>query len=126
MLTNVLGGPLRACCADPVTGFFRDGYCRTGPADRGLHTVCARMTREFLEFSRLRGNDLSTPVPEFDFPGLNDGDLWCVCVQRWAEAFRAGCAPPVVLEACHISVLEFVDLQDLKLHAVRARSESGD
>jgi uncharacterized protein len=124
MLTNVLGGTLRACCTDPVTGFYRDGYCRTGPDDLGLHTVCARMTREFLEFSRLRGNDLSTPVPEFGFHGVSEGDHWCLCVQRWAEALRAGCAPPVVLEACHISVLEFVDLEDLKLHAVPAASES--
>lgn len=120
MLTNVLGGPMRPCCTDPATGFYRDGYCRTGPEDLGLHTVCARMTAKFLEFSRLRGNDLSTPVPEFGFMGLVDGDYWCLCVQRWAEALRAGCAPPVVLEACHISALEFVDLEDLKAHAVEA------
>src|SRR5215213_3583748 len=126
MLTNVLGGPLRACCTDPVTGFFRDGYCRTGADDVGLHTVCARMTREFLEFSRLRGNDLSTPAPDFGFPGLSEGDHWCLCVQRWAEALRAGKAPAVVLEACHISALEFVDLDDLKAHAVPAVSESED
>jgi uncharacterized protein len=123
MLTNVLGGPLRPCCMDPATGYFRDGYCRTGSSDLGLHTVCARLTREFLEFSRSRGNDLSTPVPEFGFLGLAEGDRWCLCVQRWAEALRAGCAPPVILEACHVSALEFVDLEDLKAHAAPAASE---
>ena len=120
MLTNVLGGPLRPCCSDPATGFYRDGYCRTSAEDIGQHTVCARMTSEFLEFARLRGNDLATPVPEFGFLGVSEGDHWCLCVQRWAEALRAGCAPPVVLEACHISALEFVDLESLKAHAVPA------
>lgn len=91
-----------------------------------MHTVCARMTREFLAFSRRRGNDLSAPVPEFGFLGLVEGDLWCLCVQRWAEALRAGCAPPVVLEACHISALEFVDLDDLKANAVPAATEPED
>jgi hypothetical protein len=117
MVTNVLGGPLQPCCFQPMTGFYRDGWCRTGPGDHGLHTVCARMTREFLEFSRARGNDLSTPRPEYDFPGLKPGDHWCVCVTRWVEAFEAGCAPPVRLEACHVSVLEFADLEHLKAHA---------
>jgi hypothetical protein len=118
MQTNVLGGPLRCCCKRPLTGFYRDGFCRTGPGDHGLHTVCTRMTREFLEFSFAAGNDLSTPQPEYGFPGLKEGDRWCVCVERWREALEAGCAPPVVLEACHVSALEFVNLEDLTAHAV--------
>jgi uncharacterized protein (DUF2237 family) len=118
MRTNVLGQDLQSCCQNPMTGFYRDGYCRTGPDDRGLHTVCAQVTAEFLNFSRLQGNDLTTPRPEYAFPGLVDGDRWCLCVQRWQEAFVAGCAPPVILEACHISALEFVDLESLKAHAV--------
>jgi uncharacterized protein len=117
--TNVLGGKLECCCRNPITGFYRDGYCRTGPGDDGLHTVCAIMTDEFLEFSTERGNDLSTPVPEYDFPGLISGDRWCLCVTRWQEAFEAGCAPPVVLEATHISALEFVSLEDLRAHAAQ-------
>ncbi|MFN7561763.1 MAG: DUF2237 family protein [Prosthecobacter sp.] len=117
MPSNVLGTPLKACCHDPLTGFYRDGYCRTGPDDKGMHTVCAVMTAEFLLFSRSRGNDLSTPVPEFDFPGLQPGDKWCLCISRWAEALKAGQAPLVVLEACHIHALEFVSLEDLKAHA---------
>ena len=119
--TNVLGGPLRCCCRKPRTGFYRDGFCRAGPGDLGLHTVCARMTPEFLEFSVAAGNDLVTPLPDYDFPGLLAGDSWCLCVERWREALLAGCAPPVVLEACHVSVLEFVDLDDLKAHAVAPR-----
>jgi len=117
MPTNVLGSPLQACCMNPRTGFFRDGYCRTGPDDVGLHTVCAVVTDEFLEFSRRRGNDLTTPRPEFDFPGLKPGDSWCLCVRRWAEALAAGKAPDVVLEATHLSALEFVSLEDLRAHA---------
>jgi len=116
MPTNVLGQPLEACCHSPRTGFFRDGYCRTGSDDSGLHTVCAVMTADFLAFSRGRGNDLSTPRPEFDFPGLKAGDRWCLCVSRWAEAFGEGKAPPVVLEATHLSALEFVNLEDLRTH----------
>ena len=114
---NVLGGELENCSMSPMTGFYRDGCCRTGPGDVGLHTVCAEMTAEFLTFSRLRGNDLSTPQPDFDFPGLEPGDRWCICVERWKEAFAAGKAPPVVLAATHISVLEFVDLEELERHA---------
>ena len=118
MQTNVLGGPLRCCCKRPPTGYYRDGFCHTGPGDYGLHTVCVRLTREFLEFSVAAGNDLSTPRPEYDFPGLTEGGRWCVCVERWREALEAGCAPPVMLESCHVSVLEFVDLEELKSHAV--------
>jgi uncharacterized protein (DUF2237 family) len=117
--TNVLGGKLECCCRDPLTGFYRDGYCRTGPGDRGLHTVCAVMTEEFLEFSVLRGNDLSTATPEYGFPGLVAGDRWCLCVTRWKEAFEAGCAPQVVLAATHISALEFVALEELQEHAAQ-------
>jgi uncharacterized protein (DUF2237 family) len=118
MRTNVLGGPLECCCTSPLTGFYRDGYCRTGAEDLGLHTVCAVVSEAFLLFSKARGNDLSTPRPEYEFPGLSEGDKWCLCVERWKEALEAGCAPSVVLEACHISALEFVDLADLKAHAL--------
>jgi uncharacterized protein (DUF2237 family) len=118
MQSNVLGGELQCCCQDPLTGYYRDGFCRTGPGDTGLHTVCIEATEEFLEFSREQGNDLSTPVPEWEFPGLVPGDRWCLCVSRWKDALDAGMAPPVILAACHISALEFVDLGDLKQHAV--------
>ena len=118
MPTNVLGAELECCCRQPPTGFYRDGYCRTGTDDRGLHTVCAEMTGEFLEFSRARGNDLSTPHPDWDFPGLAAGDRWCLCVERWKEALEAGVAPPVVISACQISALEFVSLEDLQAHAL--------
>lgn len=115
---NVLGEPLRTCCNDPVTGFYRDGYCHTGPEDLGRHTVCVRVTCEFLEFSRSRGNDLSTPHPEFGFPGLKAGDQWCLCAARWQEAFEAGKAPRVALMATHEATLEIIDLEDLKSHAL--------
>lgn len=118
--TNVLGTPLEGCCFRPMTGFYRDGFCRTGPGDVGLHTVCVEASREFLEFSRARGNDLSTPRPEYEFPGLRAGDRWCLCVTRWQEALEAGLAPRVVLEACHISALEFVSLEELQAHEVQA------
>ena len=115
---NVLGGELAACSTSPVTGFFRDGCCNTGPGDFGLHLVCAVMSEEFLVFTKAVGNDLSTPRPDYRFPGLRPGDRWCLCVTRWKEAFEAGSAPPVVLDATHISALEFVDLDDLRSHAV--------
>lgn len=115
---NVLGDTLIPCSTDPMTGFFRDGCCRTGSGDRGLHCVCAVMTREFLEFSRNQGNDLTTPMPEFSFPGLKPGDSWCLCVLRWKEAFDQDRAPKVNLSATSIVTLEFVDLDDLKKHAV--------
>lgn len=114
---NVLGTELVPCSMDPLTGFFRDGCCNTGPGDRGRHLVCARMTYEFLEFSRSRGNDLVTPHPEFGFPGLKAGDRWCLCAMRWKEAYEAGFAPPLVLESTHQSALEFVTLDQLKSHA---------
>ena len=119
MPTNVLGTELRCCCRDPMTGFYRDGYCRTGPEDVGLHTVCVEVTEEFLDFSVLDGNDLVTPMPEWGFPGLKPGDRWCVCVTRWKAALERGRAAPIDLEATHSSALEFVDLEDLKAHAVK-------
>ncbi|MEM7455792.1 MAG: DUF2237 domain-containing protein [Planctomycetota bacterium] len=115
---NVLGSELKPCCTDPMTGYFRDGYCRTDGSDFGVHIVCAEMTDEFLEFSRAAGNDLITPVPEYMFPGLKAGDRWCLCVSRWKEALEAGCAPRVSLESTHMSAIEFVDLEDLQAHAV--------
>ena len=115
---NVLGEELQDCSHDPLTGFFRDGCCRTGQDDDGLHLVCAEVTAKFLEFSASRGNDLSTPQPQFGFPGLQPGDRWCLCAQRWQEAFQAGFAPNVVLESTHISALEFMDLESLQAHAV--------
>lgn len=113
---NVIGGRLEGCCTAPMTGFFRTGRCETGPEDIGAHVVCAEMTAEFLTFSRSRGNDLSTPRP--GFPGLEPGNRWCLCAERWREAFEAGVAPPVVLAATHERALEFVSLDDLMLHAI--------
>ena len=121
--TNVLGGKLLPCCFSPMTGFYRDGYCRTGPGDYGLHTVCIEATAEFLAFSRTAGNDLSTPVPQYQFSGLEPGDRWCLCVTRWKEALEAGMAPSVVLSGTHISALEFVSLEDLQAHAVKEEAE---
>ena len=114
---NVLGTELQTCGTDPMTGFFRDGCCNTGPMDRGVHTVCARVTADFLAFSKARGNDLSTPRPELQFPGLKPGDKWCLCAARWAEAYEAGMAPKVVLEATHEATLGLVSLAALKEHA---------
>ncbi len=115
---NVLGTELEECSLDPMTGFYRDGCCNTGAEDLGLHTVCAEMTDEFLAFSKARGNDLSTPNEMYEFPGLKAGDRWCLCVLRWKEAFEANMAPRVVLAATHMSVLEFVNLEDLQMFAV--------
>ena len=115
---NVLGETLADCSHDPVTGWHRNGCCETGAGDMGVHTVCARMTDEFLRFSQSRGNDLSTPIPAAEFPGLKAGDQWCLCASRWQEAFEAGCAPDVVLAATHIATLEWVNLSDLEKHAI--------
>ena len=115
---NVFGEPLQPCSADPLTGFYRNGCCDTGPDDIGLHLVCTRVTAAFLAHQKEIGNDLSTPNPWYNFPGLKPGDQWCVCVTRWKESLEAGAAAPVVLEATHVSALEFVDLEDLKKHAV--------
>ena len=116
--TNVFGEPIEPCSEDPLTGFFRDGCCNTSDEDFGRHTVCTRVTREFLEFSRSRGNDLSTPHEEFGFPGLRPGDQWCLCAARWQEALEAGAAPRVVLRATHAATLEIVEFSDLKRHAI--------
>lgn len=115
---NVLGEPLAPCSTRPLTGFYRDGGCATGPEDVGCHTVCAVMTAEFLAFSRRRGNDLSTPLPEYGFPGLAPGDRWCLCAARWQEALEAGAAPRVHLQATHEAALQYADLADLKRHAI--------
>jgi uncharacterized protein (DUF2237 family) len=115
---NVLGGMLLPCSVAPLTGFFRDGCCNSGPQDHGLHVVCAEMTEDFLSFSRMRGNDLSTPRPDYGFPGLQPGDRWCLCAARWEEARIAGHAPPVLLEATHEAALTVVRLPDLQDHAL--------
>lgn len=115
---NVLGTPLTPCSTDPLTGFWRDGCCNTGPADRGRHTVCTRVTAAFLTFSKARGNDLSTPRPEFGFAGLQPGDQWCLCADRWAEALAAGVAPPVVMSATHQATLTSIRFEDLRAHAL--------
>jgi uncharacterized protein (DUF2237 family) len=117
---NVLRQPLQVCSLEPKTGYRRDGSCSSGPDDLGRHLLCAQVTAAFLEFSRSRGNDLVTPVPPFDFPGLRPGDRWCLCVDRWLEALEAGVAPPVVLEATHEGVLRNVELEILKRHALVA------
>lgn len=113
---NVLGTALVSCSFDPLTGYFRDGCCRTDESDTGSHLICARMTAEFLAFSQAVGNDLSTPRPEWRFRGLKPGDRWCLCATRWRQALLAGLAPPVVLECTHERALEFVSLDDLKQH----------
>lgn len=113
-MLNVLGTELEECGTDPMTGFFRNGCCATGPQDRGSHTVCVRVTQEFLEFSKARGNDLMTPVPQFEFPGLRAGDRWCLCAARWKEAFEAGVAPRVMLLSTHEAALKLIPLDDLK------------
>ncbi|HMS09589.1 MAG TPA: DUF2237 domain-containing protein [Pyrinomonadaceae bacterium] len=114
---NVLGGELESCCTDPMTGFYRDGYCKTGVDDTGRHTVCVRVTDEFLAFSKAAGNDLSTPRPEWSFPGLKDGDKWCLCMLRWKEALEHGMAPQVFLRATHEHALTVIRLEDLKEYA---------
>jgi len=118
MAKNVLGTELVPCSFDPLTGFYRNGCCDTGSDDVGMHTVCIIATAEFLEFSRSVGNDLSTPIPEYNFAGIGPGDQWCLCAARWQEAFEAGVAPGVVLEATHASTMEWVDPDGLRAHAV--------
>lgn len=117
---NVLGGDLQPCSFDPLTGYYRTGCCESRGDDPGMHVVCAIMTDEFLAFSKAAGNDLSTPMPQYGFPGLRDGDQWCLCAARWQEAFEAGRAPRVVLASTHVSALEFCDLAALTAHAVDA------
>ena len=113
MARNVLGNDLESCCYAPLTGYYRDGFCHTGGGDSGVHTVCAVMSDAFLKFSREQGNDLSTPRPEYEFPGLTAGDRWCLCASRWKEAYDAGMAPKVVLESTHASTLEFASIEEL-------------
>lgn len=115
---NVLGTALEVCSRDPLTGFYRTGVCETGPQDSGRHVVCAQVTAEFLAFTRGQGNDLSTPRPEYGFPGLRPGDRWCLCANRWQEAYVAGVAPPVLLAATHAAALQVVRLEDLLAHAL--------
>lgn len=115
---NVFGEPLRPCCFEPRTGFYRDGFCNTGSDDQGVHTVCVEMTEEFLSFTKARGNDLSTPNDDIDFPGLKPGDRWCLCAVRYKEALDAGFAPPVVIAATHETTLEYVSLKELKENAI--------
>lgn len=115
---NVLGGELQSCSTNPRTGFYRDGCCNTGPEDTGVHTVCVVTTAEFLEFSKTRGNDLSTPMPMYGFPGLKPGDQWCLCAERWKEALQAGKAPAVILAATHEATLRHVTLEELEIYAL--------
>ena len=117
MANNVLGTALESCCTDPVTGYYRDGFCNTGPEDSGSHVICAVVTDDFLQFSKSRGNDLMTPLPHYQFPGLKDGDCWCLCALRWKEALEAGVAPPVKLACTHEKALQYVSLVDLIAHA---------
>ena len=118
-IRNILGTELQACCTDPVTGFFRDGYCNTSQMDQGNHVVCAIVTDEFLEFTRSRGNDLSTPLPAYQFPGLKAGDCWCLCALRWKEAYEVGVAPSIKPEATHEKALELIDKGGLEEHYVQ-------
>jgi hypothetical protein len=120
MAKNVFGGDLLVCSADPLTGFFRNGKCETCGEDTGMHTVCAEMTAEFLQFSRRVGNDLSTPVPQWRFPGLNPGDRWCLCLPRWLQALEAGCAPRLYLKATHMSAIEHIPMEVLLQYAADA------
>ncbi|MGP8289779.1 DUF2237 family protein [Vreelandella zhanjiangensis] len=115
---NVLGEPLTPCCHSPKTGFYRDGFCRVGPEDVGIHAICAIMTEEFLAYSLAQGNDLSTPKPQFGFPGLSPGDRWCLCASRWQQAANVGVAPPVVLSGTHEKALEVTTLNILRQHAL--------
>jgi uncharacterized protein len=115
---NVLGQELQVCCTSPMTGFFRNGKCDTSPQDYGVHVVCAEVTSEFLEFTKEKGNDLSTPLPAYGFPGLKTGDRWCLCATRWQEALDAGFAPPVILEATHEEVLNYIPLSILEEHSI--------
>ncbi|MEL6350931.1 MAG: DUF2237 domain-containing protein [Cyanobacteria bacterium J06627_28] len=120
-LENVLGTPLQSCCIDPMTGFYRDGICQTGPQDRGVHVVCAEMTSAFLSYTKAQGNDLSTPQPAYNFPGLKPGDKWCLCASRWKEAMEDGVAPPVDLAATHKAALQHVTLDDLQRHTIKSQ-----
>jgi uncharacterized protein (DUF2237 family) len=117
-MKNVLGTTLCSCCFEPKTGFYRDGFCKTGEEDYSTHVVCAIMTEDFLEFTKSRGNDLSTPIPQWSFPGLKPGDKWCLCIMRWLQAEKEGKAPKVVLEATHEKALEYTSLELLKKNEI--------
>lgn len=117
-MKNILGSELKHCCYSPLTGFYRDGFCKTGPMDTGTHTVCAQITSEFLNYTLEKGNDLITPIPHWSFPGLKPGDFWCLCVSRWLEAEKAGIAPKLKLDACHEKCLEYAPLSIFKKHAI--------
>ncbi|MHA3022930.1 DUF2237 family protein [Mycobacterium sp. BMJ-28] len=123
---NVLGGPLEPCGAEPLTGFYRDGCCSTGPEDPGMHSICAVVTREFLDHQRSIGNDLSTPMPEYRFPGLQPGDRWCVTAHNWLRAYEDGCAAPVVMACTHERTLDVVSLEALAEHAVDVPDDASD
>lgn len=116
-MLNIFGEPLKCCCTKPLTGFYRDGYCRTDTEDGGKHVVCVIVTEEFLQFSKSRGNDLTTPRPDYNFPGLRSGDKWCLCALRWKEAFESGCAPKIVVESTDEKALKYIDIKDLISHA---------
>ena len=116
--TNIFDEPIEECCSNPITGYFRDGFCRTISEDTGTHTVCAIVTQEFLNYSASRGNDLMTPIPRWNFPGLQAGSSWCLCISRWLEAEKAGKAPPIVLEATHQKTLQYTSLELLEKYAV--------
>jgi uncharacterized protein len=120
---NVMGSALQTCCTSPMTGFYRDGLCQTGPQDTGVHVVCAQLTEAFLRYTKAQGNDLSTPRPEYGFPGLKPGDKWCLCAARWREALEDGVAPPVVLKSTHKATLQYVSLADLLDNAVAEASD---
>ena len=122
MEKNIFGEPLQSCCSKPMTGYFRDGLCRTISDDTGTHTVCAIMTKDFLEFSALKGNDLITPMPYYQFPGLKEGDKWCLCVSRWIEAEKEGKAPKLILEATHEKTLEYTSIDTLIKYAFKKKS----
>lgn len=119
-MKNIFGEPLQSCCTNPLTGFYRDGFCRTNAEDNGKHVVCTIVNEEFLNYSKSNGNDLITPRPEYSFPGLKPGDKWCLCALRWKEAFEAGCAPKVVLEATDERALKFIDMNNLISHAEKS------
>ena len=116
---NIFGEPLKPCCKNPITGYFRDGFCRTDKSDFGNHTVCVKITNEFLDFSKSKGNDLITPNPIYNFSGLKEGDMWCLCALRWQQAFEAGCAPKVELESTDEKALKYININDLILHAIK-------
>ena len=115
---NVFGEEIEACCESPITGFFRDGFCHTDDTDEGVHTVCVSMTKDFLEFSKSKGNDLSTPRPEFNFPGLKEGDGWCLCAERWVEAYEVSMAPKLYIKRTNLRTLDIVPLEILKKFAI--------